>query len=265
MNIIDAMKSRHSVRSYNGQPLSATASAALIDAIASAESPFGGGVTIRLAHFDLKGYRKPWTYGMISGACSFLLMAVGQEDCSMLSAGFMMERVILEATAMGLGTCWMAATFRGTDFDRGQEWPDGQRLRVVVPVGIPSSRPGLVERFTRFTLGSRTRKPFSDLFFNGNFETHLAYADSAFAPALEMMRIAPSSVNSQPWRAVESGDTVHFYHKTGSSLSLLDCGIGISHFDAAEREAGCDGCYFTASDVSNIGGLDYVVSYKRQN
>jgi len=50
-----------------------------------------------------------------------------------------------------------------------------------------------------------------------------------------MMRLAPSSVNSQPWRALVVGDTVHFYYTPKSNLSLIDCGIGLCHFYEDER------------------------------
>lgn len=153
-----------------------------------------------------------------------------------LSLGFSFEQVVLGAWQMGLGTCWIAATFKGTDFERGVVWPRGERLRIVCPVGKPASL-SVKERLMRFAVRSNRRKPFDTLFFKDDF-AHPLSPDSAFGEALEMMRLAPSSTNSQPWRALVREDAVLFYYKPKSSLSVLDCGIGLCHFDAAERFRG---------------------------
>lgn len=50
-----------------------------------------------------------------------------------------------------------------------------------------------------------------------------------------MMRLAPSSTNSQPWRSIVKGDIVHFYSKGAETVHMVDVGIGMSHFDMTER------------------------------
>lgn len=75
MNLLEAIKERRSVRSYDGNRLTDLQIATLLDAINESSSPFGGRLTIRLKEFDLrKGYR-PTTYGMIKGARHFFLLA----------------------------------------------------------------------------------------------------------------------------------------------------------------------------------------------
>ena len=54
----------------------------------------------------------------------------------------------------------------------------------------------------RATLGSAKRKPMDDLFIVND--------ESKFYWPLEMMRLAPSSTNSQPWRAEVDSNTVYF-------------------------------------------------------
>lgn len=263
MNIIDAMKERRSVRSFNGERLSADQIKELHKAIDESYSPFGGHVSIRLKSFDLKGAFKPSTYGMISGATEFFLVALKKEPQSALTAGFQFEQVVLKAWQMGLGTCWIAATFKGTDFDRGERWPDGEELAVVCPVGV-SDKMNLKEKVTRLTLGSKNRIAFDKLFFNGNFSTPLS-PDSRFGEALEMLRLAPSSTNSQPWRGMVIGDTVHFYFRQKSKASVLDTGIGICHFDETERFRGKKGSYFTDQEAPVApDNWIYLVSYKSE-
>ena len=145
---------------------------------------------------------------------------------------------------MVLGTCWIAATFKGSDFDRGETWPDGEELKIICPVGV-AEKPRLLERIGRQVMGSNNRKPFGDLFFTDSFKESLS-PESHFGEPLEMLRLAPSSTNSQPWRALVSGDTVHFYYKPKSQASVLDTAIGMCHFYLAEEYLGGKGRCFKA-------------------
>ena len=247
MNIIEVIKERRSVRSFNGQPLTQEMERILNDAIADGSDPFGGKVTIRLKYFDLKEGYKPSTYGMIKGATNFFLLGIRSDEASALSAGFRFEQVVLKARELGLGTCWIAATFKGSDFDRGETWPDGEELKIISPVGI-AEKPRLLEKIGRKVMGSNNRKPFAELFFTDNFSQSLS-PDSHFGESLEMLRLAPSSTNSQPWRALVAGDTVHFYYKPKSPVSVLDCGIGMCHFYLTEEFLGRNGEFYKAHSI----------------
>lgn len=261
MNIIEAIKERRSVRSFDGNGLSDAQKAELNKAIEESFSPFGGEVTIRLKEFDLKEGYKPSTYGMIKGAEDFFLLATGSDEASALTTGFRFEQVVLKAWEMGLGTCWIAATFKGSDFDRGEIWPDGEELKIICPVGV-AIKPTMKEKLTRMTLGSKNRKPFDELFFYGDFK-HAVPEDNRFREALEMLRVAPSSTNSQPWRALVDGDSVHFYYKPKSEASVLDCGIGICHFYLTEQFHGREGSFVKESGVPTPPeDWKYLISYK---
>ena len=246
MNIIEAIKERRSVRSFNGTPVSEADKEKLTKAIEDSTDPFGGSVSIRLKEFDLKDCYKPSTYGMIKGATVFFLLGIGSDEASALSAGFRFEQVVLKATEMGFGTCWIAATFKGSEFDRGQTWPEEEKLTVICPVGVPAKQ-SFMEKITRLSLGSKNRKRFDELFFDGNFKTPLS-SDSRFGLSLQMLRLAPSSTNSQPWRALVDDDIVHFYYKPKSKASVLDCGIGMCHFHESEKYQSHNGRFFKASD-----------------
>lgn len=263
MDIIEAMRQRRSVRSFDGTPLTPDQTAALNDAAVKATSPFGGHVSIRLERFDLKGPYKPSTYGTIKGASDFFLVALHHDDESALTAGYTFEQVVLRAWQMGLGTCWIAATFKGSEFDKGQQWPDGEELTVICPVGT-ADKPNLRERMTRTMLRSNNRKPFGELFFEGDF-SHPLSEDSRFGEALQMMRLAPSSTNSQPWRALVVGNTVHFYYKPKSRASVLDCGIGLCHFHLTEQFNEQSGQFFNVKDApSPIDDWRYLVTWVRE-
>ncbi len=241
MNIIEAIKQRRSVRSFDGESLTGEQKTMLGNAIAESTSPFGGSVSIRLKHFDLKAGYKPSTYGTIRGAEDYFLLGIADGEDSALSAGYRFEQVVLKAGMAGLGTCWIAATFKGSVFNRDETWPDGEQLRIVCPVGTPAGM-GFREKLTRLAVGSKNRKPFDELFLSIDGKTSVD-TDSTFHEALEMMRLAPSSTNSQPWRALVADDAVHFYYIDKSEASVLDTGIGICHFDLTMQYQGKKGSF----------------------
>ena len=264
MDIIEAIKERRSVRSFNGEPLSADVRRELLEFAAAVYNPFGGRFSIRLKEFDLKNGYKPSTYGMIKGANDFFMIGIADDEVSALAAGFGFEQVVLKAWQMGLGTCWIAATFKGTDFYNGERWTDGEELKIVCPVGI-AAKQGIMERIARFTLGSRNRKPYAELFFSDDFDR--AYSpDGTFGEALEMLRIAPSSTNSQPWRALVKEDAVHFYCVPKSPASVLDCGIGICHFYETEVFRGGAGLFYNDAAQGGVAHKNwkYLLSYRRK-
>lgn len=262
MNIIEAIKERRSVRTFNGEGLSQPQIDELVNAITVAESPFVGDVTMRLRSFDLKDGFKPSTYGVIKGASDFFLLGMKDDKQSALTAGFKFEQVILKAWQMGLGTCWIAATFKGTTFNRGETWPEGEELRIISPVGVAAKKT-FVEKVTRFAVGSKNRKPFDKLFFRDNFHTPYNPTDR-FGEALEMLRLAPSSTNSQPWRALIIGDTVHFYYAPKSKLSVLDCGIGLCHFFLTEKYNNRHGVFEEMADAPTPpDNWVYLTSYSK--
>lgn len=240
MDILQAIKERRSVRTFDGKPLSENETEVLNKAIQDSFSPFGGHVDIRLKEFDLKGEFKPSTYGTIKGASDYFLIGMLHDEASALSAGFRFEQVVLKAWQMELGTCWIAATFKGTDFDRDETWPDGETLTIVSPVGRPVKQ-SLGEKMTRIALGSKNRKPMQEMFWTDNFASPVEEGNP-YWEALSMMRLAPSAKNAQPWRALVADDkTVHFYYRTKSETGPLDLGIGLYHFYAALRAEGRDG------------------------
>ena len=160
MDILEAMTVRRSVRTFTGRPITALQAERIVAAISEAANPFGQTPDIKLIRFGEERDLRPSTYGMIRGACDYLAMGYGCSEADALAAGFAMEQVVLETTRMGLGTCWIAATFRGSDFERKATWSREQPLKVVIPVGV-AARKSLVERVARMAGASRWTAYFS--------------------------------------------------------------------------------------------------------
>lgn len=262
MDILEAMRTRRSVRSFDGEGLTTGQMTELENAVNDIYNPFGGDFSIRLKHFDRAGDYKPSTYGMIKNAVDYFTIGISDSEESALAVGFSFEQVVLKAWQIGLGTCWIAATFKGSAFEQGEPWPEGEKLRIISPVGRPA-RKSLMENITRMTLGSNNRKAFKELFFTDSFERSLTQ-ENTYAGSLEMLRLAPSSTNSQPWRVLVDDERVHFYYIPKSPASVLDCGIGMCHFYLTERYHGHEGTFYKEKESpANKDNWRYLMSYKR--
>ena len=259
MDFIEAIKSRRSVRTFDPKILPQDVFFSLKEYCSKVPSPFEGSSSIELRRFDMQGAQHPGTYGTIYGASDYFLVMADSDIYSLISAGFKGEKLVLRCAAAGLGTCWLSGTFRHSDFDVLSH-DDDRKLIAIIAVGYPAASGRLRERMTRFALGSSRRRPFDSLFFESDFSTPLS-SENRFSVALDMLRLAPSSVNSQPWRALVCGNSVHFYYKGRSDINILDCGIGISHFDEVLKQGGASGCYKRVSDAPVCEGLCYLISY----
>lgn len=225
-----AVELRHSVRTFDaGRRLTSITLERIESFIADAVTPFGGNYSHRLSDFSSIDKPLPSTYGSIKGTPVFIIAASAPDLPSLISLGFVGEQVVLRAALHDLGTCWVGGTFKASDFHSAAELPEGETLRLVVPVGYAADRRRLREKFTSAMFRSASRKSFDRLFYAEDFSTPVP-PDSPFRRALEMMRLAPSSLNSQPWRALVRSDEVVFYYKGKGWMPVIDMGIAICHF-----------------------------------
>lgn len=262
MDIIEAIESRRSVRTYDATAvLSAGQLAAVEKAVRDSVSPFGGRVVVKIVDFNPGEKFRPSTYGVISGARRFIVMGYGEDESSRLSAGFIGEQIVLAATEAGLGTCWIGGTFKGSAFAELAAMPDETPLKIVIPFGIAASRTRLLDKIMRKTVGSDHRRPVEKMFFSDDF-TKPVSGDSKFAEALRLMRLAPSACNSQPWRALVVCNRVDFYCKVARELSLVDMGIGFCHFKIGCDRQGIKGVFKKIDDpMAAPDNILYVTSF----
>ena len=257
--IADVIRARSSWRSYDGRPLEPGDRARLEEFIAAlGPGPFGGRVRLALVEAsaeDRAELKKLGTYGMVRGARTFLAGAVGRRPMDMEDYGCVFERVVLYATALELGTCWLGASFNRSAFARAVTLAEDETLPAVSPVGYVASSRTAVDAVTRFFARSKKRKPWRELFFDGAFGRPLSReAAGPYAEVLAMVRLAPSASNRQPWRLLRDGRGVFhlFLRRTpgynsklinvaGGDLQRVDMGIACCHFELTARELGLAG------------------------
>ena len=128
-----------------------------------------------------------------------------------MAAGYAFENLILEATAMGLGTVWLAATFNWAGFASAMGVPADALFPAISPVGYPAVRRRLTESLMRAAMRSSARKRWRELFYEHDFQTPLAeLAAGAYAVPLEVLRLAAPGAqewqNLREWKLLGVGE-----------------------------------------------------------
>jgi nitroreductase len=281
--ITDLIRSRFSCRKYRPEPIPSAAREALRDFLQGLErGPFGSPLRLDLVsasdqdNRDLKGLG---TYGFIQGATAYIIGAAAPAEKDLEDYGYCMEKAILFATDLGLGTCWLGGTFTRSNFAQKIALAADEIIPAVTATGLMDnpdrSRNGLVRQFAR----GKTRLPREQLFFMDDFSHPLTeQAAGDFSTALEMIRLAPSASNRQPWRIVKATNAFHFYlsrtpgYREGFFQQLLhvadiqrvDMGIAMCHFELTAREMGLPGEWVLDEPGINLPGelTEYTVSWR---
>ncbi len=244
------IRSRSSWRSYLPQPLEDAHVAALEAACAQpAPSPFGTPIRLQLVQGEAKDGKRLGTYGFIKNAQAYLVGALTRGDRDLEDYGYVFERLILEATRLGLGTCWLGGTLDRDAFGEMVQLSDDEWLPAVTPVGPTTSKRGLIDGAVRMFAGSRKRIAYDSLFFDGDFGRPLPARQGPWAPVLEAVRIGPSASNKQPWRVVTTDTGAHLYLQPNAGyasflnfeIQRLDMGIAMCHLELVAREQGLAG------------------------
>lgn len=255
----ETIEKRRSVRTFEGQSLLPADREKLLEYMNTLSNPFGATVNFHIAEKGLSGKgEKLGTYGVIKGASTFLGVSIPKEEYGLLAAGYEFENLILYATDMGLGTVWLAATFSRESFLNAMGIEKDHLLIAVSPVGYPADKQTVQEKLMRKTMNASARKPWAEIFFEEDFETSLTNERAGnYSVPLEMLRLAPSATNAQPWRVLKCGNTYHFYetHKKNASeeesmIKQVDLGIAIAHFHQTALEMGLSGNFEKISQGS---------------
>jgi nitroreductase len=273
--ITQLIKKRVSCRTYEDKPVE-EALLQEFDRLVTAEQtgPFGGKPKFQLISLDMSP--KQWinldTYGVIKNARLFLAGAIAKGDKAVVDYGYCMENLILQATALGLGTCWMAGTFNASGFARAINLQEDEFLPAISPVGYPAKHRSLTEKVLRFAAGSDQRKPWPDIFFTENFTAPLTQEEAGkYSEPLENVRLAPSASNKQPWRILfdKADNSFHFYLERAFGYKLrevpiqdIDIGIAMYHFELTALECGISGKWLINNNAPAVRYLDYIVGWQ---
>ncbi|MCJ7488330.1 MAG: nitroreductase family protein, partial [Candidatus Aminicenantes bacterium] len=134
-------------------------------------------------------------YGRVSGAPCYLAF-IGQMDSARVQecVGYTGEALVLEATSLGLSTCWVGGLFKPGVASARLGLGENEKVVCISPVGYPKAKPSLTDRIFKAIAGSAHRKSLEELMAGGRVPA------GGLKPALEAARLSPSANNRQPWR-----------------------------------------------------------------
>lgn len=215
MEIMEIMRSRHSVRQYLDRPIPAELRARL-DACAEALNREGG-LHMQILYDEPECFNARLAhYGRFENAKNYIAL-VGRKGPDLEErCGFYGEKLVLEAQALGLNTCWVALT-------RGKSRAvvgEGEKEVIVIALGYGK------------TQGS-ARKSRSAAEVGGVADDSPEW----YRRGVEAALLAPTAVNQQKFRFERQGDRVSARAGLIGTCLKIDLGIVKCHFElAAGRE-----------------------------
>ena len=253
------IEQRFSSRSYLGRPIAAGLRQRLADFLATLTcGPLGTPARFALiaaTEQERDALRSLGTYGFINNPAGFMIGVVQEGAKNLEDFGYLMERAVLLATDLGLGTCWLGGTFTRSSFTQKISAQATEILPAVTAVGYSASRDGSRDLIRR-QVGADTRLPWEALFCHERFGNPLPRETAgAYVAPLEGVRLGPSASNKQPWRIIKAGDAWHFYVQRTkgyrdnlgarllgvADMQRVDMGIAMCHFDLVAAELGMSG------------------------
>ena len=246
LDLFDLMRARHSCRSFQTRKLTETDHSELMESVRThLEEPKIGEAPIRFEYISA-----PLTVWPPVNAAEFLVAIAPKEynRRAVIDVGRSLQKVVMDATRMGLGTCWIGpgADHANIMQNLGERFdPEKDHIICVVAVGYKSKHiPIFIRLFN--AQASNSRLPLSELFFaDATFTQPLdltAAPFNHFGRNYEICQWAPSSYNGQTTRCAAVTDeksalqSFGFYTATASQY-YAPVALGIW---AANWEMGCE-------------------------
>lgn len=209
MEILEVMKSRHSVRQYTDKKIESDKRNVLNKLAEECNSE--SGMNIQIIYDEPKCFDSFMAhYGKFSG-CENYIAVVGKKSKDLdEKAGYYGEKLVLKAQELGLNTCWVAMTHGKSAAKIGK----GEKLAIIISLGYGVNQ-GVAHK----------SKQLSEVC------SQTDGVPAWFAEGMEAVMLAPTAMNQQKFKFILNGDQVKAI-ATGGFYSHIDLGIVKYHFEA---------------------------------
>ena len=219
MELIEAIKARHSVRKYLDKPIEKAKAAQLREAIDRVNET--SGLNVQLVLNEPKAFSSGlWKYGQFSGVQNYLVMAGPKGKEAEEKIGYYGEELVLLAQTIGLNTCWVGLTYK--KIPGAFELRDGDIVHCVISLGY-GCMPGV----------QHPLKPME------RFYESEGVPPEWFKNGLEAALLAPTAVNQQKFKFIlHPGNVVEartLFSMAG--YTSVDLGIVKYHFEVGAGKA----------------------------
>lgn len=215
MDLMEAIRARHSVRSYLDKPIEPEKLEALHALIKKCNEECG--LHIQLVTDEPKAFSSFLThYGLFDNIRNYIVLVGPDAPESDEKCGWFGEMLVLEAQKMGLNTCWVALTYK--KIPGAFTVNAGEKLVCVIALGYGKAQ------------GKQHRsKPLSAVMEGTDHPDW-------FLRGVECALLAPTAVNQQKFTFSRDGNRVKASAGRGA-CARIDLGIAKYHFEiGAGRE-----------------------------
>lgn len=211
MDMLDAVKRRHSVRQYRDLPIEEEKIRLLEEEIDACNKE--GNLNFQLVLNEPRAFdSKAAHYGKFEGVSNYFALVGAKCKDLYEKCGYYGERIVLFAQSIGLHTCWVAITYK--KIPEAFKVEDGEKLTVVISVGYGRHR-GLPRKSKSPADVSNVSENTPDWFLRG----------------VECALLAPTAMNQQKFRFTYNPDGTVSAKATLGFYTKMDLGIAKLHFE----------------------------------
>lgn len=212
MELIEAMKQRHSVRQYTDKKIEASILTQLQTEIDACNKE--GGLHIQLVTDEPKAFDSFMAhYGKFSGVTNYIALVGKKSDKLDELCGYYGERLVLMAQQLGLNSCWVAMTYK--KIPNAFQIDKGEKLTMVISLGYG--------RTQGFNHKIKTAEQVSNI---------SAKTPEWFKAGVNAALLAPTAMNQQKFKLTYADGKV--MAKAGLGFyTKVDLGIVKYHFEVA--------------------------------
>ncbi len=214
MELMEAIRLRHSVRKYKEQPIEPNKVAALRGAIERCNDE--SGLNIQLVLNEPKAFNGLFisTYGQFSGVRNYLVMAAPKGKEWEEKIGYYGEQLVLLAQTLGLNTCWVGLTYKKVP--DAFHLREGDIIHCEIALGYGENQ------------GKQHPMKPAEKFYEAT-----GSVPDWFRTGLDAALLAPTAVNQQKFKFILQADgkvgTKTFFSPWG--YTTIDLGIVKCHFE----------------------------------
>lgn len=186
-------------------------------------------------------------HGNIVEAPNYIVLLSDVKDYYIENAGYIGESLILKARDLGLGTCWI--TFKSSDeIKKALDISSDKEVVAIIAIGYPDNPKGskkssvkVGDNYSKASMDLASTTPYKlgveDIVYVdtwGNNATIDLLEERYLIDAFSISRLAPSTLNQQPWRFIIDGGKVVLAIKQDDFASdyerSIDTGIALLYF-----------------------------------
>lgn len=216
MTELEAIRERHSVRTYRNQKIEAEKIALLNDLITRCNQE--GNLQLQLLEDAGATFNRMLSRVMGLASAPSVIACVGPDDATVEQRiGYYGQKIVLYAQTLGLNTCW-AGTF--SEKNVAAKRTPGDRLPIVIAIGygVDNGKARKSKTAAEVVAGGLDDKP------------------AWFCYGVEAALLAPTAINQQKFEIVLKDDGTAEIIDKGGILSKIDKGIVTYQFEVGAKQ-----------------------------